>query len=29
MDDEKIKCTIRGKQQGDGASTTALVKKRV
>jgi len=29
MDDEDIKCTIRGKRQGDGASNAALVKKRV
>jgi len=29
MDDEGIKCINRGKRQGDGASTAALVKKRV
>jgi len=29
MDDEGIKCIIRGKRQGDGASTAALVKKYV
>jgi len=29
MDDEEIKCTIRGERQGDRASNAALVKKRV
>jgi len=29
MDDEEIKCTIRGKRQGNRASTAALVRKRV
>jgi len=29
MDDEEIKCTIRGKRQVNEASTVALVKKRV
>jgi len=29
MNDEEIKCTIRGRRQGDGDTTVALVKKRV